>query len=122
MEGGCDVRVIHEDLVAKARKQDLHEEGTKRLVLLCKALSDPGRLRMLHALLHQEMCVCDLAAFLGNTESSVSHQLRNLRAAGIVDKRRDGTVLYYRIIDKHLELLLRSACEQIHIKQKDSNS
>ncbi len=110
----CEVRIIHQDLVEKAKEHDLQGEGVQRLVMLCKVLADPARLRMLHALLHQEMCVCDLAAFLGNSESAVSHQLRNLRQMGIVDNRREKTVLYYRIIDQQMREFLVTACQQFH--------
>ncbi len=111
---GCEVRIVHQELVEKAKEQDLQERGVQRLVMLCKILAEPSRLRMLHALLHQEMCVCDLAAFLGSSESAVSHQLRHLRHAGIVDRRREKTVLYYRVIDDQLKLFLTTACQQFH--------
>ncbi len=110
----CEIRIIHQDLVKKAKEQDFRKEELQRLVMLCKILAEPARLRMLHALLHQEMCVCDLAAFLGSSESAVSHQLRHLRHAGIVDRRREKTVLYYRIIDDQLKLFLTTACQQFH--------
>ena len=51
------------------------------------------------------MCVCDIAAFLGLTESAVSHQLRLLRTAKLVKNRREGTVLYYRLVDDHVKML-----------------
>ncbi|PID72890.1 MAG: transcriptional regulator [Desulfobacterales bacterium] len=110
----CEIRIIHQELVERAKMQDLQEEGLQRLAMLCKILAEPTRLRMLHALLHQEMCVCDLAAFLGSSESAVSHQLRHLRHAGIVDRRREKTVLYYRVIDDQLKLFLTTACQQFH--------
>ncbi len=110
----CEIRIIHRHLVEKAAKQDLQDEGIQRLTMLCKILADPVRLRMLHALLHQEMCVCDLAAFLGNSESAVSHQLRNLRQMQIVENRREKTVLYYRIIDEQMKRFLVTVCQHFH--------
>ncbi len=110
----CDTRIIHPELIEQAKALDLGEKELQRLVMLCKILAEPGRLRMLHALLHQEMCVCDLAAFLGSSESAVSHQLRNLRYAGIVERRREKTVLYYRIADAQMEQFLVLACQQFH--------
>ena len=107
----CQQRIVHEEKVEAAKRHDLSGQGTKDLVKLFKALAEPNRLRLLHALLHEEMCVCDLAAFLGSTESSVSHQLRNLRQAGLVENRRDKTVLYYRIVDEKLKQLLQTACK-----------
>ncbi|SDO96912.1 ArsR/SmtB family transcription factor [Desulforhopalus singaporensis] len=94
----CGARIVHGDKVARAKANDLMVDFVEKSTLLFKAVSDPGRLRILHALLDAEMCVCDLAAFLDATESSVSHQLRLLRSMGLVKNRRDGTVLYYRAV------------------------
>jgi DNA-binding transcriptional ArsR family regulator len=58
------------------------------------------------ALKQVELCVCDIAAFLGISESAVSHQLRRLRETAIVKHRREGQVLYYMLNDNHVEALL----------------
>jgi DNA-binding transcriptional ArsR family regulator len=105
----CSSRIVHIEKVTAARQGDLQSEHVDAAVHIFKILSDPGRLRMLNALMTQEMCVCDLAAFLDATESSVSHQLRILRQAEQVVNRRDGTVLYYRILDYGLEKVIASA-------------
>ncbi|MEU3166407.1 metalloregulator ArsR/SmtB family transcription factor [Streptosporangium sp. NPDC006930] len=69
-------------------------------------LSDPGRLRLLLALLEGEMCVCDLAAVSGQSESAVSHALRLLRAHRVVTARRAGRMAFYRLEDAHVRMLL----------------
>ncbi|WP_411910648.1 ArsR/SmtB family transcription factor [Actinotalea sp. M2MS4P-6] len=69
-------------------------------------LSDPGRLRLLVALLDGELCVSDLAAVTGLSESSVSHALRLLRAHRVVAVRRAGRMAYYRLEDGHVRMLL----------------
>ncbi len=106
----CDCRTIHPSRIKKAQQFDIEGEQLDYLVTLFKSLGEPGRLRILHALLHQEMCVCDLAAFLGSSESAVSHQLRNLRQTGFVANRREGAVLYYRIADEKMREFLEVAC------------
>ena len=98
----CTSRIVHQDKVDFAISQDLSQDEVEKVSQLFKALADPGRLRILHALLQQEMCVCDLAALLGVSESAVSHQLRLLRTIGLVVNRREGTVLYYRPVNKEL--------------------
>ncbi len=98
----CVSRIVHQEKVDLARSQDLESGEVEQLCRLFKAFSEPGRLRILHALLQQEMCVCDLAALLNVSESAVSHQLRLLRTMGLVVNRREGTVLYYRPADKRL--------------------
>ena len=71
-------------------------------------LGDVNRLRLLMALLEGgEMCVCDLAAAAGMSESSASHAVRWLRAHRIVSPpRRQGRMAYYRLEDTHVRLLL----------------
>lgn len=69
-------------------------------------LADPNRLRLLVALLDGELCVCDLAAVTGVSESAVSHALRLLRAHRVVSVRRDGRMAYYRLEDAHVRMLL----------------
>jgi DNA-binding transcriptional ArsR family regulator len=76
-------------------------------------LSDPGRLRLLVALLEGEMCVCDLAASCGQSESSVSHALRLLRAHRVVEVRRAGRMAFYKLADAHVRLLLDVALTHV---------
>jgi len=64
-----------------------------------KALADPTRLRILHALQGGERCVNELLAELPCTQANVSKHLALLRAAGIVEFRRQGVQIYYRIAD-----------------------
>lgn len=109
----CDCRLIHEDRVEAARKNALPRQENERLAQLYKALGDPTRLRILWALDKGEMCVCDLAALLGVTESAVSHQLRLLRQLHLVANRRQGPILYYRLDDSHISRLVQLALEHI---------
>lgn len=102
----CQLRIVHQEKVEMARTHDLTESEVDELSLIFKLLGDPGRLRAVHALRHQEMCVCDLAALLQISESAMSHQLRYLRNTGMVTNRREGSVLYYRLADEKLERLL----------------
>lgn len=102
----CDVRVVHLDRVSRARAEAIGEKGLTRLALTFKIMGDPTRLKIILALRSGEMCVCDIAAFLGLSESAVSHQLRRLRELSLVRTRRDGQVLYYRLADTHVLDLL----------------
>jgi DNA-binding transcriptional ArsR family regulator len=109
----CDCRIIHDEKVNEARRRALDEMAIDDLCQTFKALGDPSRLKILWALTDQEMCVCDLAALLGITESAVSHQLRLLRTLRLVRNRRAGTILYYRLTDDHVSQLIRIALEHI---------
>ena len=109
----CGCRLIHRERVAAAHKASLPDDENGRLADLFKAFGDATRLRIIKALDQGEMCVCDLAAFLGITESAVSHQLRLLRQLHLVANRRKGPVLYYRLDDDHVSRLVNLALEHI---------
>lgn len=117
LEERCDRRVIHRQAVEEARAASLAADEFGRLSSLFKVLADPTRLRILFALDRREMCVCDLAALLRITESAVSHQLRFLRNANLVKNRREGTVLYYRLVDDHIMMLIDTAL--LHVREKN---
>lgn len=73
-----------------------------------RALGDPGRLRLLSFLASQpggEACVCNLTAPLGLTQPTVSHHLKVLADAGLLDRERRGTWIYYRLRLERLQEL-----------------
>ena len=109
----CSCRIIHNDRVSNARKNALPDSEHQRLTNLYKAMGDSTRLRILSALSHEEMCVCDLAVLLGITESAVSHQLRRLKDLRLVKYRRDGQIYYYSLQDDHVVELLESALDHM---------
>ena len=112
-EDGCKIRVVHLERVEQARKEAVLEHETERLALTYKVLGDPNRLKILMALKNVEMCVCDLAAFTGSSESAVSHQLRRLKDLALVKKRREGQIIYYALDDAHVAKLLKVGLEHV---------
>lgn len=105
---GCAVRVVNQAKVAAVRRSMPTEYAVAEVADVFALLSDPGRLRLLVALLEGgEMCVCDLAAAAGMSESAASHALRWLRAHRIVSApRRQGRMAYYQLADAHVRMLL----------------
>lgn len=106
MFDGCAVRTLDPDRVAGVRQVMPPAETVQELGQTFGLLADPARLRLLVALLDGEMCVCDLAAACGQSESGVSHALRLLRAHRVVTARRSGRRAYYRLADGHIRMLL----------------
>lgn len=118
----CERRIIHEDRLEKARKLMDKFSDVEAMSDLFKAIGDPGRLKILLALDAQEMCVCDLAALLGVSESAASHQIRILRTMNLVKNRREGQVLYYRLVDDHVMQLARVARDHVaELEQGENN-
>lgn len=101
----CDVDVVHLDAVKAARAALPDDIGVAHVAELLGLLSSPTRLKMLLALqpkargARRELCVCDLAIVTGASKSLTSHQLRLLRASGLVQVRRAGKLAYYRLAD-----------------------
>jgi DNA-binding transcriptional ArsR family regulator len=80
------------------------------VALRLKALADPVRVQLMSILLAQReegVCTCDLAPAVGLTEATVSHHLRQLREAGLVEGTRKGTNVYYRPQPEALGALCR---------------
>jgi ArsR family transcriptional regulator len=75
-------------------------EDVRPLTKLFRALGDETRVRIVALLVHGELCVCHLEQALGLSQPNCSRQLGILKSAGIVDSRREGTWVYYRIIEQ----------------------
>jgi len=80
----------------------MDEVTAVRLAETFKAISDPSRLRIVSLLVEAELCVHDLAAALGMSQSAVSHQLRSLRDLRLVRWRREGRQIFYTLDDEHV--------------------
>ena len=98
----CDVFCINKEAVKDVRAQMIDRHLVADTAEIFKVLGDPTRLRLLYALARRELCVCDLSAVLGMTQSAISHQLRVLRSARLVEYRKVGKIVYYALADAHV--------------------
>jgi ArsR family transcriptional regulator, lead/cadmium/zinc/bismuth-responsive transcriptional repressor len=110
------LRVINPDRVRNACGEASPDHELAALSMIYRVLGDPSRLKILMALRRDEMCVCDLAALTGISESAASHQLRRLKDLSLVRSRRAGQVVYYALDDKHVVLLLDIGLR--HVREK----
>jgi DNA-binding transcriptional ArsR family regulator len=76
-------------------------------------LSEPTRLKILHAICQEELSVTMIVAATGATQSNVSRHLARMREAGVVSRRRDGTTIYYSVTDPEFVEICRNVCVQI---------
>jgi DNA-binding transcriptional ArsR family regulator len=120
---GCDVPVIDGDRVLAVRDALPDQNALEALTQVFSLLSDPHRMKLMAALLEAgELCVCDLAAACGTSESSVSHALRLMRASRVVRVRRAGRQAYYSLADAHIRLLLDVSLEHIAHTDREEHS
>ncbi len=100
-------RIQDHDRVTSARAAMLPPGDAAVLAERFKLLADPGRISILSALSTvEDMCVRDLAAAVGATESSTSHQLKHLRLGGLVRSQKRGRSVHYSLADEHVRQLL----------------
>lgn len=92
-------------------KPDAKELDT--LSELHKALGDYTRIRILWLLMEREWCVSELAAKMKMTESAISHQLRILRSARLVNGHKVGKNVFYSLADEHVRWILKNTYDHI---------
>lgn len=81
-------------------------------------LGDPTRLRILHTVMeHGEMPVHEVAAKAGASRFNTSAHLNRLALAGLVNRRRQGSTVYYRVEDRQLHLICESMCESLRARR-----
>ena len=89
-------------------REPLSMEAATELAGQLKALSDPVRLRLLSVVASHtggEACVCDLSAGIDLTQPTISHHLKVLRTAGLLECERRGSWVYYRVVPQALQQL-----------------
>lgn len=111
----CNCTIIHEDTINRVKGNIPEDEILYDLADLFKVFGDTTRVKILCALLQEEMCVCDIATLLGMNQSAISHQLRVLKQARLVKPRRDGKVVYYSLQDEHVQCIFDQGLT--HIKE-----
>lgn len=109
----CEFIHAHDELVEKLRREMPDEDVLYDLTELFRIFGDSTRVRILYVLFESEMCVCDIAALLGLTQSAVSHQLRALKNARLVKARRDGKTVFYALADDHVKTIIDQGLEHI---------
>lgn len=103
----CTDHCVHPETVRHVRARALPDNDLVQVSAVFKLLGDPTRAKLLYAMLEAgELCVCDLAASTGIAETTASQSLRLLRASQVVTARRDGRLMYYRLADAHVRMLL----------------
>ena len=109
----CDLICTHQDVVDRVRREMPGEDTLYDLCELFRIFGDSTRIRILYVLFEAEMCVCDIAALLGMTQSAISHQLRALKNARLVKARREGKTVFYSLADDHVKTIIDQGLEHV---------
>jgi ArsR family transcriptional regulator len=92
------------------------DELLHRIAEVLKAMADPTRLKILHSLHQDELCVSSILEIVGGSQANVSKHLSVLKRAGLVDSRRDGLNVFYRISDEGVFTICRNVCDSLEIR------
>ena len=92
------------------------DELLNRIAEVLKAMADPTRLRILHSIHTEERCVSDILGEVGGSQANVSKHLSVLKRAGLVDCRRNGLNVFYRIIDEGVFTICRNVCDSLEMR------
>ena len=114
MEEEIKCTVKHEDIIEKVKEKMPDEETLFDIAELFKVFGDSTRMKIICCLFESEMCVCDLSAILGISQSAVSHQLRTLKNARLVKFRREGKVVYYSLDDEHIMRIFNEGLNHVN--------
>ena len=103
----CGHRILDLKKVKILRQGNLPKVQVQRASEIFRALGDPHRAKILYFLSQEELCVCDLAAVVGLSESATSHHLRILRNLHLVRFNKKGKTVLYRLDDHHVSNLIK---------------
>lgn len=109
----CDSIQTHDDILEKVTQDLPEDEILYDLAELFKIFGDSTRIKILYVLFESEMCVCDIAALLGMTQSAISHQLRLLKQSKLVKYRREGKTVFYSLADGHVRTILGQGMDHV---------
>ena len=109
----CEFIHAHDEIVEKVQKAMPSEDTLYDLPELFPIFGDSTPIRILYVLFEAEMCVCDIAALLGMTQSAISHQLKALKNARLVKSRREGKTVFYALADDHVKTIIDQGLEHI---------
>lgn len=113
----------HLDALNTVRSGMPQDELLCDLADLFKIFGDTTRMKILFSLFEAELCVREITALLGMTQSAISHQLKVLKDAHLIDNRREGKTMIYFLADDHVRSIIGQGYEHIteeeHSHEKD---
>jgi len=109
----CEETCLHKEVTEPLKNKLLAEDEVNNVAEIFKILGDGTRIRIIDALFHNELCVCDIADILKMSQSAISHQLRLMRTTRILKQRKEGKNVYYSLEDQHIKDILGQCINHI---------
>ena len=109
----CEVFNSHKDAVNRVKERMLVEEQYSELSEFFKIFGNSTRLKIISLLCVEDLCVCDICEALDLNQTTVSNQLRILRANNMVKYQKEGKMARYSLTDLHIEMIYKVGLEHI---------
>ena len=109
----CEFQFVHEDVVNAVQGQMPKDEVLYDLADLFKVFGDSTRIKILYALFEAELCVCDIAQLLAETQPAVSNQRRVVTHDKRENVRREGKNIFYSLADDHVRSIINQGIEHV---------
>jgi len=109
----AEQNVVDFDKIEKIKKVLPKDELIFEMAGLFKVFGDSTRMKIISALLEDELCVGDIAVLTNSTPSAISHQLRVLKQTKLVKYRKEGKIVYYSLDDEHVREIYEKGREHI---------
>ena len=115
----CKEKCPHLNKISEVKLTSPNDDSVIDLADMFKIFADSTRLKIICAIMKEELCVCDLCELLGLNQTTVSHQLKTLRDSKLVKYRRDGKQIFYSLEDDHVTQILSAGLS--HISEEAGN-
>ncbi len=112
----------HEAILLKVKNDLPTDELLCDLSDLFKLFGDTTRMKILFALFESELCVCAISELLMMEQSAISHQLKKLKAANLVNSRREGKTIIYFLADDHVRHIVALGFEHLLEDKNEKNN
>ena len=110
----CNCYIFHEDILNRVNDNLISDDQILNISNYFKVISDFTRVKILEAIKDDFLCVCDLGHLLGVTKSAISHQMKVLREYDLVESKREGKMVYYKLKNEFVRNLIKETGDVIN--------
>ena len=115
----CKENCPHYKTITQVKIDSPNDDCVIDLADMFKIFADSTRLKIICAILKEELCVCDLSELLNLNQTTVSHQLKVLRDSKLVKYRREGKQIFYSLKDEHVTQIISAGLNHIKEGEKE---
>ncbi len=112
-EDVCEIHSTNDNAIERVKKRMIEEDQYSELSEFFKIFGNPTRLKIISLLAVEDLCVCDICDALELNQTTVSNQLRILRANNMVKYQKEGKMARYSLTDLHIEMIYKVGLEHI---------